>query len=110
MFENIWGVFSWSFQSHHEFDLIAMFLLIAIAQNSMACVFIACEFSQRVNNTFNEISEKIDQLKWYLFPIKNKRMLPLIMGFVQQPIALECYGSIFCCREVFKGVSAHKPN
>lgn len=72
----------------------------------MACVFIACEFSQRVNNAFNELEEKITQLKWYRFPIKNKRMLPLIMGFLQQPVALECFGSIFCCREVFKNVSS----
>lgn len=81
-----------------------MFITIAIANNSMACLFIICEFSQRVNNSFDGINEKLDQLKWYLFPRKYKRMLPLLMSFVQQPIALECYGSIFCCRELFKGV------
>lgn len=81
-----------------------MFTTLAITHNSMATVFIICEFSQRVNNTFNELNERLDQLKWYLFPIKNRRMLPLVMGFVQQPIALECFGSISCCREVFKGV------
>lgn len=47
----------------------------------------------------------IDALDWYIFPIEMQKMLPTILIEAQQLVALECFGSILCSREVFKQVS-----
>ena len=67
-------------------------------------MFIACEISQRVNDAFNGLNLTIHQFDWYLFPIEIQRMLPMIIVVAQQPVTLECFGSISCSREVFKNV------
>lgn len=72
---------------------------------SFGLVFIACELCERVSNAFEEICTVIDQLDWYKYPSDIKRMLPMIMMNVQEPIAIECFGSISCSRKVFKQVS-----
>lgn len=69
-------------------------------------VFIASELGQRMNDAFEEIGTDLDELDWYLFPIEIKRMLPRIIANAQQPVTLECFGSIACTREIFRKVSA----
>lgn len=73
---------------------------------ALALVFIACEIGQRLNDAFDEINSTIIQFKWYLFPLEIKKVLPIIIGGAQQPVSLECFGSITCTREVFKQVSS----
>lgn len=68
-------------------------------------VFIASELGQRMGDAFEEIDFTIGQFNWYLFPVKIKRMLPMIILDANQPVVLECFGSIACTREVFKNVS-----
>lgn len=46
----------------------------------------------------------IEGLDWYRFPIKLQKMLPIILIDAQQLVALDCFGSITCSREVFKQV------
>lgn len=70
----------------------------------VATVFISCELGQRMSDSFDKINFTIDQLDWYLFPIKIQRMLPMIIEIAQEPVELECFGSIACIREVFKNV------
>lgn len=69
-----------------------------------ALVFIACELGQRMGNAFEEINVTIHQIDWHLFPVELKRMLPAIIATAQQPVSLECLGSIKCTRDVFKKV------
>lgn len=59
---------------------------------------------QRLTDEFDEIKLTIDKFKWYLLPIEIKRMLPMIKANAQEPVPLECFGSIVCIREVFKNV------
>lgn len=74
---------------------------------ALATVFIACEIGHRMSEAFEGMIDfTIDQWDWYLLPKEIKRMLPSIMLNTQQPITLECFGSIKCSREVFKNVSS----
>lgn len=93
------------FQSHHENHLIDLFLLGSDTCITFVSVFIACEFGQHLDNSFSEINDLINQLKWYRFPIEMKRILPFALIIVQEPVSIECFGSILCCRETFKKVS-----
>lgn len=67
-------------------------------------MMIACEIGQRVNNAFDECSEMVDQLDWYLFPAKTQEILPIIINFAQQPIVFYCFGSAAAIRDTFKYV------
>lgn len=67
-------------------------------------VFITCELCQRKTNSYEEFNDIIDQFKWYLFPTKIQQILPTILLEVQQPVHIECFGSIACNRETFKRV------
>lgn len=92
------------FKVHHG-NIMPLLLSISNGTLALATVFIACELGQRLTDGFNDIELTIDQFAWYLFPIEVKRMLPMIIADAQQPVYLECFGSIGCTREVFKSVS-----
>lgn len=70
----------------------------------LALVMFACEIGQRMSDAFEEIDITMERFDWYLFPIEVKRMLPVIMENAQEPVTLECFGSIGCTRDVFKKV------
>lgn len=73
---------------------------------ALATVFIACEIGHRMSEAFEEMIDfTIDQWDWYRLPREIRLVLPMIMLNAQQPITLECFGSIKCSREVFKNVS-----
>lgn len=63
---------------------------------ALAMVFMCCELGQRTSEEFEKIKYTINQSNWYLFPIEVKRMLPMIIANAQDPVALECFGSIAC--------------
>lgn len=65
------------------------------------------ELGQRVTDAFNKIEDEIGQFNWYLFPEEMKQMLRLVMIMTQQPVIIECFGSISCSRETFKKVIYH---
>ena len=67
-------------------------------------VFVACELGQRVTNAFHVISLTIEEMNWYLLPIEIQQILPTIIARSQDPVTLECFGSIKLSREVFKQV------
>lgn len=62
------------------------------------------QLGERSSNAFNEVVEKIYQLKWYLFTNKVRQMLQIIIFAAQQPVEIECFGSISCSRQTFKKV------
>lgn len=72
--------------------------------------FIPCELGERVKLEFCEISCVMNQFDWYRFPIEILPFLPIIMINVQQPVVVDCFGSIACTREVFKSVSLANKN
>lgn len=87
---------------------MALLLTMIDACIAFATIFIACELSQRVETAFEEIVVDIEQLQWYLLPKKLKQTLPIVIIIVQQPVSLECFGSISCNRDVFKKVNSCK--
>lgn len=68
-------------------------------------LLISCELGERFRAEFDEISDVIDQFKWYSFPNKVQQRLSTIIFIAQLPVALEVFGSISCQRESFKNVS-----
>lgn len=82
-------------------------LLTGLTYTGFACgtVFVITELCQRACDAFNNIDKKIVQWNWYSFPIENQRTLPQILIVMQQPVAINCFGSIACTRETFKNVS-----
>lgn len=72
---------------------------------AICLVFLPCEIAERLSYAFDGINRKIDQFHWYLFSFEMKKMLPMILLNAQQPVSLNCFGSIQCNRETFKMVS-----
>lgn len=70
-----------------------------------ATAFIACELGQRMTDAFNQVNSAVGKSDWYLFPMEIKRMLPMVIAIAQQPVSMECFGSIKCARDCFKNVS-----
>lgn len=68
-------------------------------------VYIICEIGENFCDSFNRISNVINQFKWYLLPVDVQQMLPIIILMAQHPVFLICFGSISCLREAFKKVS-----
>lgn len=68
-------------------------------------VGLSCELGGKMSLEFEEICVWIDQLKWYLFSIEMRQMLPTIIMSAQQWVGFVCIGSIPCDRETFKKVS-----
>lgn len=67
-------------------------------------IFVLCEFGERVNAVFDEISIAVDQLRWYLFPLGTQKMLPTVLVVASEPVKLSMFGSIDCNRRTFKEV------
>lgn len=67
-------------------------------------VSVSCELGERFASAFENISDLIDELKWYLLPHEVQRLLPILLMHTQQRIALKCFGSISCVREALKSV------
>lgn len=80
-------------------------MLIYMVSWPLATAYITCEIGERLNTEFMEVFQLIEQLKWYLFPTKVRKLLPFIMISVQEPVNIECFASISCCRDTFKRVS-----
>lgn len=85
-----------------------LLLLIVNGINGLSTVFFACEVGQRMTDSFEKINFTMELVDWYLFPNDIKRMFPMILAISQQPVSLECFGSIVCGREVFKKVCIYR--
>lgn len=72
---------------------------------ALACVFVICEFVQRLTNVFNDSSDAIGQLHWYLYPMEVQQLLVQIIMYAQKPVVVAFFGSIQCSREQFRKVS-----
>lgn len=83
-------------------------MLLFYAFYAFGAVFIMCELSQRITNSFEDMSDKIQSFEWYLFPREIQKILPINLIATQQPVVLECFGSVGALRETFKKVSPMK--
>lgn len=65
-----------------------------------------CEFGEQLKGSFQQINGAFDQFPWYAFPRKTRRLLAtLAILFAQQPVELQVFGSISCCRITLQNVS-----
>lgn len=93
------------FQSKQGTDVFVITMLVIQICCSFGIVFFMCEMGHRISSQFDDICDVIHQFKWYSFPIELKRILSLIILDAQQPVAINCFGSIMCDRDSFKKVS-----
>ena len=93
-----------AFQSTGIIGLEQLIIPILELEGSFILVFITCEIFGKISNDFDTISDIMDQFKWYLFPVEVQRILPTILMHAQQPVNINCFGSIPCNRETFKQV------
>lgn len=78
-------------------------LLLGIG--SLMLVFIACEFAQRLINTYEKIEDTIKTIHWHLLPNDMHLMFRIISMYAQQPLEIRFFGSAACSRDRFKEVS-----
>lgn len=81
-----------------------IFVMAVEAFCAFGSVSFTCELGERFSSAFNNISDFVDQLNWYLFPHKVQKMLPTLLITTQKPVAIECFGSILCVRAALKSV------
>lgn len=82
----------------------AIGLPIALGIFSFAPVFMFCEVGEQLNIRSMQINDAICELDWDTFPHQVQRMMPIILLTAQNPVKLEGYGGIICCRGTFKKV------
>lgn len=101
-----------NFLNYFQRDSNTILLVISLVQLgwSSSLTFIPCELSERISIAYFEVCDAVDELDWYLFPIEMQKLVPIVMVNSQAPIALRCFGSVFCGRDVFKKVCARKYN
>lgn len=67
--------------------------------------FFSCEVGQQFTNSFERVTDRLDRLNWYLFPIKVQQLLPTILINTQEPIVIGCFGLMNGSRDQFKKVN-----
>lgn len=87
-----------------EINTVLILISLAYGFWALFMVFFSCEIGQRFTNAYDEVDDAINQLDWYLLPMKVQRVLPVIMMKSQKEWSIECFGSIACNRETFKKV------
>lgn len=85
--------------------MVLLYVIFFYVLYAFGNLLVSCEFGQRISNAFEEIDDEIELFDWYLFSYEMQRMLPLILLVTQQPVKIECFGSISIRREYFKKVS-----
>lgn len=58
----------------------------------------------------DEIGDEIIQSKWYLFPVKMRKVLPTIVLNTQKPVEIKFFGNVSCTRQQFLKVSFYPSN
>lgn len=80
-------------------------LILPYSSWSFGFVYVVCELCQQTTDAYEEFEDILEQFSWYRFPDGIKRIMPMAIYFVQEPVAIECFGSLACSRETFKKVS-----
>lgn len=67
-------------------------------------MFFANEIGQRFSDAYETVEREIGQVKWYRYPYEAKRIFPILICHVQQPVAIQFFGSAVCGRAQFQTV------
>lgn len=101
-----------TFSVQKEQDALVVCIAIIYVLYAFGIILIICELGQRLTDAFAQIADEIEKFEWYLFSGEIQRILPTILIASQQPVELQCYGSIAGIRETLKQVShtTHSPS
>lgn len=102
------NILSWWIQSSGENNSTATLIAILNVGYTFGLLLSLCELGQSISNTFIDINYGIGQLKWYIFPRKILRILPILQIMAGKPVNFVCLGSIMCDRTALKRVSCIK--
>lgn len=84
--------------------LIDFLIPVALMNSAFVLVFIFCELGERLTHRFNRIDNEVLCLSWYMYPLKVKKILPMIVAGTQEPFILTGFGNVPCTRAAFKSV------
>lgn len=88
----------------HAVNPVILFSLLCLMFWSFSLIFFYCEFGENISGQFDELIDVIYQFKWYSYPVKMQRMIPIILKGTQHPIVLRGFGNVMCKRFMFKQV------
>lgn len=71
---------------------------------SFSFVFIYCELGERVFNAFSKVNYWIEQIDWFLLPLRLQQMITMITAATQLYVVFTCFESTLCVREAYKKV------
>lgn len=69
-------------------------------------VAVSCELCERMSGGFDEVCDTIMEFKWYLFPLRARKMLLILMPNAQRIVRFGCFGSFSCNRDTLKKVGS----
>lgn len=95
-------------QSSAQFDLVMVLESIICAFWVFFFIFAGCELGERNTEQFDRLYDEVIQFDWYDFPPEIKRLLPILLMYMQEPVEIKFFGSAACTRECFKQVQARK--
>lgn len=101
-FDYIFIAFS-IFQSQDIPNAIALAKIFILLFITVFQIFVFCETSERLTIVYNKI-DFYNDWDWFVFPIKIRRILPVIILNVQMPMKFNGFGNITCSRETFNKV------
>lgn len=95
-----------SFQLSDDIDSIVLFESLFCGFGALLLVFIACEFLQRLSNSYDTIGDAINDIEWYLSPYDTHMRLTFSIStiYAQKPLEGRFFGSMSGNREQFKQV------
>lgn len=90
--------------SKAEIEIGELFNILLKTSFAFGLIGMFCELCERIGDGFEEISDAVHNLDWYLYPLEVQRMLPIILHNAQQPVVLEAFGNVPFTRDTFKKV------
>lgn len=80
---------------HSELDIAMHLVTVFCTFYAFSLTFVACENGEQIHCVMN-------QFCWYRFPTEIRHMFPMIVAVAQKDVAIECFGSVSCNRELSK--------
>lgn len=81
---------------------------VLCVMEGLSYTFILCYFANTATNSMAEIANVIQMSDWYYQPVKNQKLLKLIIARAQIPKVFMGLGIIYCSLESFTKVSEWK--
>lgn len=72
----------------------------------LGLMFFSCEIGQQITNMYEDITERFEQLNWYIFPMKVQRIMPTAMINLNETVDIGCFGMMSGSRLQFQKVNA----